>query len=90
MICGACHAYTYPRDEEDFWAHGYAQSFRPGQDLGVARILLTADLLARTDAPTLDTDPANLFYEDGTVRIGGREYNGLVLSACFTRGSWAP
>jgi predicted CXXCH cytochrome family protein len=86
MICGACHAYTYPRDEEDFWAHGYAQSFRPGQDLGAARILLTADLLARTDAPTLDTDPANLFYEDGTVRIGGREYNGLVLSACFTRG----
>jgi predicted CXXCH cytochrome family protein len=87
MICGACHAYTYPRDEDDFWAHGYTLSYRPGQDLADAKILLTADVLARPGAPTVDTDLANLFYDDGTVRIGGREYNGLVLSACFARGT---
>jgi len=86
MICGACHAYTYPRDEEDFWTHGYTQSFRPGRDLESAKILLTAARLGQTGSPTLSTAPENLFYDDGTVRIGGREYNGLVLSACFTRG----
>jgi predicted CXXCH cytochrome family protein len=86
MICGSCHAYTYPRDEEDFWAHGYTRSFRPGQDLETARILLTASRIGEPGSPTIDTDPGNLFYDDGTVRIGGREYNGLVLSACFTRG----
>ena len=86
MICGACHAYTYPRDEEDFWAHGYTRTFRPGQELEKARLLLTTDLLGKPSSPTLSTAPENLFYDDGTVRIGGREYNGLVLSACFTRG----
>jgi hypothetical protein len=88
MICGACHAYTLPRDEEDFWAHGYTRSFRPGQDLAASHLLLTADRLRtnKPGSPTIDTDPDNLFYDDGTVRIGGREYNGMVLSACFTRG----
>jgi predicted CXXCH cytochrome family protein len=86
MICGACHAYAYPRDEADYWAHGYARSFRPGEDLGTARILLTRALLGQPGAPVIDADPASLFYDDGTVRIGGREYTGLVESACYLRG----
>jgi hypothetical protein len=88
MICGTCHAYTYPRDEQDFWAHGYTHAYRPGQDLETGRILLTAEGLRHGGAglPSLDTDADNLFYEDGTVRIGGREYSGMVLSACFVRG----
>jgi predicted CXXCH cytochrome family protein len=28
----------------------------------------------------------SIFYEDGTVRVGGRELNGLTRSACFERG----
>jgi len=88
MICGACHSFTLPRDEEDFWAHGYTRSFRPGQDLLASHLLLTGDALRAQQAgsPTVDTDPDNLFYDDGTVRIGGREYSGMVLSACFLRG----
>jgi predicted CXXCH cytochrome family protein len=86
MVCGACHAFTYPRDEEDFWAHGLTQSFRPGQDLDSARMLLTKETLAHPSSPALSTASENLFYDDGTVRIGGREYNGLVASACFLRG----
>jgi hypothetical protein len=27
-----------------------------------------------------------LFYDDGTIRVGGREYNGLARSPCFERG----
>jgi predicted CXXCH cytochrome family protein len=87
MICGTCHSFTFPRDEEDFWANGY-RAYRPGQDLRASRVLLTSDALRNgaPGMPSLDTDVNNLFYEDGTVRIGGREYNGMTLSACFLRG----
>jgi predicted CXXCH cytochrome family protein len=89
MICGQCHAYTYPGDEEDWWKRGYAQSFRPGQDLGVSRFLLTPGKLHTTGSPEIDADLESLFFPDGTVRVGGREYNGLVASACFERGDGA-
>jgi predicted CXXCH cytochrome family protein len=86
MICGTCHAYTYPRDEEEFWDHGYTRTFRPGQDLNASRVVLTARVLDQPGAPILDTAEENLFYDDETVRIGGREYNGMIESACFLRG----
>src|SRR5690606_452027 len=28
----------------------------------------------------------SVFWPDGTIRVGGREYNGLVKSPCFERG----
>jgi predicted CXXCH cytochrome family protein len=86
MICGTCHAFTYPRDEEEYLEHGYTRSFRPGQDLAPSRILLTPQELRQPGAPALDTQVDNLFYSDETVRIGGREYSGMVQSACFLRG----
>ncbi len=89
MVCGQCHAYAYPKDEEDWWKSGYAESFRPGQDLGVSRFLLTPQRLGTEGSPEIDADVASLFFRDDTVRVGGREYNGLVASACFTRGEGA-
>jgi predicted CXXCH cytochrome family protein len=86
MICAACHAYTYPRDPQEFWDNGYARSFRPGEDLATARILLTAKSLRQPGSPSIDTLVDNLFYDDETVRIGGREFNGMIQSACFQRG----
>jgi len=89
MICGQCHAYTFPKDEEDWWKHGYTESFRPGQDLELSRFLLTPERLRAAGSPEINADVASLFFPDGTVRIGGREYNGLVASACFQRGHGA-
>ena len=83
-VCGACHAYAYPRDEEAFWKDGYT-SFRPGDALEPSRMLLTPEILA-SGRVSLDTDPRNLFWPDGTVRVGGREHNAMVLSACYLRG----
>ena len=83
-VCGACHAYAFPRDEEAFWKAGYA-SFRPGDALEPSRILLTPEVLA-SGKVSLDTDPRNLFWPDGTVRVGGREHNAMILSACYLRG----
>jgi predicted CXXCH cytochrome family protein len=89
MVCGQCHAYAYPKDEEEWWKSGYSESFRPGQDLGASRFVLTPARLGTAGSPEIDADLTSLFYPDGTVRIGGREYNGLIASACFARGEGA-
>jgi predicted CXXCH cytochrome family protein len=83
-VCGQCHAYAFPRDEDGFFASGYAEAFRPGDALERSRILLTPAVLGKE--VKLDTDTRNLFWPDGTVRVGGREYNAMVLSACYLRG----
>lgn len=68
-VCGQCHAYAWPNDEDDFWANGYATSFRPGDPLARSRTLLTSGL-------------DGVFWSDGTVRVGGREHSGLQASKC--------
>jgi hypothetical protein len=86
QVCGRCHSYFYPKQEADWWQHGFAQSYAPGDDLARAQLLLSREVLAEPGAPRLEASADSLFYRDGTIRVGGREYNGLVRSACFTRG----
>jgi len=86
QVCGRCHSYFFPKQEADWWTNGFSKSYAPGQDLASAQLLLSPEALAEPGAPQLAADVASLFYRDGTVRIGGREYNGLVRSACFERG----
>ncbi len=85
-VCGQCHAYAYPRDEEEWWRHGYTASYRPGGELAASRTLLTLDTLEGSRGPRLDAPIASVYWKDGTIRVGGREWNGLALSACRTRG----
>jgi predicted CXXCH cytochrome family protein len=79
-VCGQCHAYFVPRDEDRWWTAGFAD-FRPGDALAATRTLLTPAAGASVEA-----DVASLFWRDGTIRVGGRELNGLEESACFLRG----
>jgi predicted CXXCH cytochrome family protein len=85
-VCGRCHSYFFPKQEAQWWVHGFARSYRPGQVLGAAQLLLSPEALAEPGAPALGESAESLFYRDGTIRIGGREYNGLVRSPCFERG----
>jgi predicted CXXCH cytochrome family protein len=65
--------------------------FRPGDPLDIDRDLVRYDehpaepWLQRANA-TVPTYMEQHFWGDGTVRISGREYNGLGESACATRG----
>jgi hypothetical protein len=90
MVCGQCHAFAYPRDEDEWWLRGYARTFRAGEDLSASRFLIEP---SAPDAPpppfAIDADVESMFWPDGTVRVGGREYNGLVASACFQKGEGA-
>jgi hypothetical protein len=86
QVCGRCHSYFFPQQEADWWQHGFVNSYTPGGDLGKAQLLLSPEVLASADAPQLGASEGDLFYRDGTIRVGGREYNGLVRSPCYERG----
>ncbi len=86
-ICGGCHAFAYPRDEAEWWSRGYTRSHRPGDELERSRFVLSPATFGDPLAPTVDADVSGLFWPDGSVRVGGREYNGLVASPCFVRGA---
>jgi len=87
-VCGQCHSYFVPKDENAFWNSGFAERYRPGDVLANSRTLLRRET---TNAPghprVVETETESLFWGDGTIRVGGRELNGLETSACFLRGA---
>lgn len=84
-ICGQCHAYFVPLKEGVWWHSGYTRDYRPGQPLTRGRRLIR--YAERRDVEGLVDAPLNsIFWPDGSVRVGGREYNGLIESACYMRG----
>ncbi len=87
-VCGQCHAYAFPRDEAGFWTDGYSRAFRAGDPLEPSRFLVTPETMAGKKAgPVVEAASASIFWPDGAVRVGGREYNGLVASPCYERGA---
>ncbi|MGE0394918.1 MAG: hypothetical protein AB7P67_15230, partial [Vicinamibacterales bacterium] len=91
-VCGQCHSVWEWHDaagEQAENTHGPA--FRPGDVLTRTRFVARpgrdpgADRLRQL----LDDDPGfvrEAFWPDGTIAVAGREYNGLIESACFTGG----
>ncbi len=88
-VCGQCHAYAFPRDEAAFWTDGYSRAFRAGDRLEASRLLVTLGTMsgATRAGPVVDAPATAIFWSDGSVRVGGREYNGLVASPCYERGA---
>ena len=89
QICGQCHSYSGSKDHEEFTRTG--MRYRPGDDLHASRFIVRY-----SDKPTdpwitklLKKDPFALdgsFWRDGTIRVSGRDYNGLLESACYQQG----
>ncbi|HEX6767259.1 MAG TPA: ammonia-forming cytochrome c nitrite reductase subunit c552 [Polyangiaceae bacterium] len=90
-ICGQCHSYFVPNDENRWWKDGFAGAYRPGDTLARSRTLLApADFGAPADEPhavAAEADAKSAFWSDGTMRVGGREQSALRTSACYTKGS---
>lgn len=89
-VCGYCHAVaSFFNDDvvKDFFVSG--SPFRPGDDLRQTRAtVLPARLTEEEKAAIRQQNPFfdGSFWPDGMVRIAGREYNGLVESACYQKG----
>jgi hypothetical protein len=75
QVCGQCHAVQALADPERWLREG--ESYRPGDELFSTRIQ------AHADDPALQE---TRFWPDGRVRVGGREYSGILESACFASG----
>lgn len=86
QVCGQCHSardFSHSLLYEDWFMLG--APYRPGDDLTETHALASLDM--PTDGSTKNADYIKSnFWSDGMLRVGGREYNGLVESACYRRG----
>ncbi|MEM1029178.1 MAG: c-type cytochrome [Myxococcota bacterium] len=86
-VCGACHG-----DLEDRADAPAAPRFRPGDRLERWSWVVQRDLSQFPDdvQTALLDDPERIeggYWDDGTVRMVGRDYNGLAVTPCHTRGA---
>ena len=89
QVCGSCHGMKWFDKSEDWTTHGFR--YRPGDDLEQPTPLIRPTQLDKQPwlKSVLDKNPGILndfFWPDGHIRVTGREYNGLLESACYQRG----
>lgn len=86
-ICGQCHGYFVPSNVGAWWERGFSGTFAPGDSpdaLSASRTPLTQDL-GLLEALGVSRAAESIFWGDGSVRVGGREYDGLTKSACYVQ-----
>ena len=93
QVCGQCHGVSRFYDDESTknWLDEGFQ-FRPGNDLTLTRFMVRMDDTLELPAikELLKSEPTYLedrFWSDGMVRVSGREYSGLLESACYQKGT---
>lgn len=90
--CGQCHSYFLPRDPDSWWESGFIDNYQAGQALSNSRKVVGAEDFDKESTPEISALAAareSLFWEDGSMIVGGREYNGLIKSPCFEQGHGA-
>jgi predicted CXXCH cytochrome family protein len=88
-VCAQCHSYRWNLFQKDWLREGF--SFRPGDDLEKTFPLLRGSKISESpwvpESVKHDPEILGMFYwPDGMIRITGREYNGLIESACHVKG----
>ncbi|MCH2186498.1 hypothetical protein MK280_11575, partial [Myxococcota bacterium] len=88
-VCGQCHSFNRVVDLPGWQRNGVP--FRPGEVLADSKALLLYEEVPQDPhlLAQLADEPNALvgrFWKDGTIRVAGREYNGLAESACFQQG----
>ncbi len=81
-ICGQCHSEFFPANPLAFWEHGLG--YRAGQALERTHVVV------KHNGPLYQEFKnkfEHTFWNDGTCRVGGDEFNALVASPCYERGT---
>lgn len=91
-VCGQCHGAYILRPEQSMRFATNGSAYRPGDRLFQTRY--------EVKHPRVDPRPERVadyrrnpeffreqWWDDGTILAGGREFNGLAASKCFTRGT---
>lgn len=91
QVCGACHSFNTERIDVA------RPEFRPGQDLHAMRQVIRFDAVAQAEIRSKTPDKAlaeqaiqkisHMFWPDGIARVTGREYTGMMDSACHVNGT---
>lgn len=87
LACGSCHSHFQfdPAHESFQNMQVTGQEIRPGHDLlERGRFMTVADDVLMKDGDFEIT--VARFWADGACRSGGREYNGMIDSACYLKG----
>ena len=93
QVCGQCHSVWEFYDlEGERLANDQGLPYRPGDELRDTRFVAQPSVDRSSDAiralATADPDfIRGSFWPDGTIRVSGREYNGLIDSPCFRDAS---
>ncbi|HUR34472.1 MAG TPA: multiheme c-type cytochrome [Vicinamibacterales bacterium] len=89
QVCGQCHGvWEFYDAAGERLANSRGLPFRPGDQLTETRLVAQPTVNADSDAmrALLEDDSRfirDAFWSDGTVRVSGREYNGLIESPCY-------
>ncbi|HRI15801.1 MAG TPA: cytochrome c3 family protein [Verrucomicrobiota bacterium] len=91
QVCGQCHGVYVMREEFAMESARNGPLFRPGEDLFRTRQYIQHPNFGSATNRSVELERNRAFYaerwwDDGTVLAGGREYTGLLASACYTRG----
>ena len=82
QICGRCHSLALDHDLDGHLEHG--DRYRPGEDLDrFYRVIKFDDPLHEA----MSRQGSHMYWSDGTCRLGGREFLGQNISACYTKGT---
>ena len=89
QVCGQCHGvWEFSDAAGERLANSSGLPFRPGDELSPTRFIAQPTVNADSSAMReLLADDSRFirdaFWPDGTVRVSGREYNGLIESPCY-------
>ena len=81
QICGRCHALKMPHQKKRLLTE--RDPYRPGDDLGKHYRLVGFDDPVHQE---MSRQGSHLYWNDGSCRLGGREFLGQVASKCYTQG----
>ena len=89
-VCGQCHGIIELKSSKLWQEYLRTGSrFKPGEVLGDTAYAVSYSEYLRTSEQTPEDSAffEKRFWPDGTVRVVGREYNGLVETPCFQDGT---
>jgi predicted CXXCH cytochrome family protein len=87
--CGQCHSYFVPRNPNLWWDSGFSTTPSGEAPLTDSRLIFRRTPSTEAEhlaSQAISQDPETVFWADGSIIVGGREYNGLSKSPCFVKG----
>ena len=90
QICGQCHGLTVSHSRRHLELEAMnGTSFRPGEALSASRWVVRYDQPTKQHLEQFGSGVSMLtdsFWQDGMIRVSGREFTGLMESRCYSEG----